>query len=155
MMINGSLPLASCAPIEVVELRHKRRDSVLAQLVSVAHKAGVVTEPDLLLASLLRGQKLGSSAVGRGYAVPHARSLAVSRSATVFGRSGRGIEWGGGEDEPVQLVLLVLSPAVITPGTHADRVVSAVHALRLQRMRQRLLEAECAAALALLAGTTA
>jgi mannitol/fructose-specific phosphotransferase system IIA component (Ntr-type) len=63
------------------------------------------------------------------------------RAAMVFGRSSRGIEWDAG-DGPVQLVLLVLSPAASALTAHADRVAAAVHALRLQRTRQKLLDAE-------------
>jgi mannitol/fructose-specific phosphotransferase system IIA component (Ntr-type) len=139
--------------LEVVELRHKRRESVLAQLVAAAEQAGAVRDPEVLLATLVRAQKLGSSAVGRGFAVPHARSVSVLRPGALFGRSERGIEWGPGADEPVQLVMLVLSPSAVSAAAHADRVAEAVHGLRLQRTRHKLLEAESDAVRALLAET--
>jgi hypothetical protein len=47
--------------------------------------------------------------------------------------------------------MLVLSPAALAASGHAARVADAVHALRLQRTRQRLLEAGRDAVLALLA----
>jgi mannitol/fructose-specific phosphotransferase system IIA component (Ntr-type) len=150
MVTLGSSSAASSL-LEVVELRHKRRDSVLVQLVAAAEQAGAVREPERLLAALARSHKLGSGSVGRGFAVPHARSLSVLRPASLFGRSERGIEWGTGEGDPVHLVMLVLSPAAMAASGHAARVADAVHALRLQRTRQRLLEAGRDAVLALLA----
>ena len=137
--------------LEVVDLRHKRRESVLAQLVAAAERTGVVREPDVLLAALVRGQRLGSNSSVRGFAVPHARSVSVLRPAVLFGRSERGVEWDVRDAEPVQLVMLVLSPANSTPTAHAERVAATVRALRLQRTRQKLLEAEGDAVRALLA----
>lgn len=152
MMVSSNVSLVSCAPLEVIELRHKRRESVLVQMSAAAHRAGVVLDPDVLVSALQRVHRLGSCAVGRGYAVPHARSLVITKPATIFARSERGVEWGSDAEEPVHLVLMVLSPAAISAGAHAERIAGAVHALRLQRLRHKLLEAECGDALALLAG---
>ncbi len=152
MMATVGWASACSTLLEVVELRHKRRDSVLAQLVAAAGQGGVVRDPDVLLATLVRGQRLGSSAVGRGYAVPHARSVSVLKPSMLLGRSGRGIEWGGGDGDTVQIVLLVLTPGVTPLQAHAERVASAAHALRLQRTRQRLMEADLEAVRVLLAG---
>ncbi len=151
-MVTSNVSLVSCAPLEVIELRHKRRDSVLVQMSAAAHRTGVATDPDVLVSLLQRTHRLGTCAVGRGYAVPHARSLVVTRSATLFARSERGIEWGSEGEEPVHLVLMVLSPAAVSAGAHAERIAGAVHALRLQRLRHKLLGADCGDALALLTG---
>lgn len=151
-MVTSNVSLVSCAPLEVIELRHKRRESVLIQMLAAAHRIGVVSDPGVLLAALQRAHRLGSCAVGRGYAVPHARSVVVAKPATLFARSERGIEWGGVDGDPVHLVLMVLSPSAVSTGVHAERVVGAVHALRLQRLRHKLLEADCGDALALLSG---
>jgi mannitol/fructose-specific phosphotransferase system IIA component (Ntr-type) len=139
-MVSAGVPKAPYAPLDVVELKNRRRESVLVQLVTAAQAAGTVRDPDALLATLGRAQKLASFAIGHGCAVAHARSLTVMRAVMVFGRSGRGIDWEA-DDGPVQLVLLVLSPAASSLASHADRVLAAVHALRLQRTRQKLLDA--------------
>ena len=77
--------------------------------------------------------------------------MAVLKPSLMFGRSRRGIDWCAEDAEPVQLVLLVLSPSVFAPAAHAERVAAAAHALRLQRMRHKLLEAAGDAVRALLA----
>jgi mannitol/fructose-specific phosphotransferase system IIA component (Ntr-type) len=152
-MVTVGWTSASSSLVEVVQLRHKRRESALAQLAAAAEHAGVVRDPEVLLATLVRGQKLGECSVGRGYAVPHARSVCVMRPAAVFGRSDRGIEWSSDESEPIQLVLLVLSPSSSSAAAHAERVAAAAHPLRLQRTRQRLRDAEGDVLRALLSGT--
>jgi mannitol/fructose-specific phosphotransferase system IIA component (Ntr-type) len=148
-MAIADVPPVSSAPLDIVDLRHKRRESALAQMVAAAERLGAVRDPLLLLATLSRGERMTSSALGKGIAIPGARSLAVIRPVTLLGRSARGIEWGG---DPVHLVLLVLSPATLPPAAHTERVLSAARALRLQRVRQRLMDADAPAVATLLRG---
>ena len=155
MVTTEVVSSVSNLPVDVVELRHRRRESALTQLVAAAESVGVVQDGDVLLASLLRAQRLGSTAPGKGLAVPHARSFAVRRPALLLGRSVRGVEWGALDGAPVQLVVLVLSPAATPAAMHADRVAGALHALRLQRTRQRLLDADAACVTAVLRGGAA
>lgn len=154
-MTITDVPSVSSLPLGLVELRLKRRESVLAQLIAAAERAGIVRDADILLASLLLAQRVGRNAVGKGLAVPHARSFAVNRPGLLLGRSIRGIEWGSLDGLGVQLVALVLSPAAMPVVMHADRVAAALHALRLQRTRQRLLDVDPADADALLRGVWA
>ena len=131
----------SGTPLDLVELRHKRRESALAQLLSVASARRAVRQHDVLLASLARRARLGTSALGRGVAVPHAHSLLVARPYVLVGRSPRGLEWDAADEQPVHLVALVLSPADLVAERHFQRVAHVVHVLRQQRQRQRLLDA--------------
>ncbi|HTR96686.1 MAG TPA: PTS sugar transporter subunit IIA [Candidatus Acidoferrales bacterium] len=137
------------APLDVVELRHKRRDSALTQLAAAAERIGAVHEPGVLVAALQHSEQLGCSALGRGFAVPHVRSVAVHRPLLLLGRSTRGIEWGAADGQPVHLVAAVLTPSAASARTHVDRVTAVAHAIRLQRTRLRLLEAGATAASAL------
>ena len=146
------VPAVSSLPFDIVELRHKRRESALTQLVAAAEAAGIIRDAEVLLVSLLRAQRLGSTAVGKGLAVPHARSFAVNRPAMLLGRSERGVDWGAQDGTPVQIVALVLSPALTPVAMHAERVAGALHVLRLQRTRQRLLDVDAAGAATLLRG---
>jgi mannitol/fructose-specific phosphotransferase system IIA component (Ntr-type) len=149
-MAITDVPSVASLPLSLVDLKHKRRESALTQLVAAAERSGLIRDADILLASLLRAQRLGGTAVGKGLAAPHARSFAVCRPGIVLGRSLRGVEWGAEDGVPVRIVALVLSPAATPAGMHTDRIAAALHALRLQRTRQRLLDADAAAAAALL-----
>ncbi len=151
-MAITDVPSVASPPLALVELKHKRREAALTQLVVAVESAGIIRDPDILLASLLRAQRLGTTAVGRGLAAPHARSFAVKRPAVVIGRSARGVDWGAADGAAVHVVAFVLSPAVTPVAIHTDRVVAALHALRLQKTRQRLLDLDAADAAAFLAG---
>jgi len=126
----------------ITDLKTRRRDSALHELVRHAHAAGAVGEEALLYATLLLRERLGATAVGRGVAVPNARSLAVLGPRLLIGRSRRGIEWGAPDGALVHLVLLALSPSEASVAAHHGLVARAVAAIRPARVRQRLLESE-------------
>src|SRR5262245_33510782 len=94
----------------IPELKHRSRETVVAQLVDLAHRAGVVRGIGPLCELLRTRERIGTTAIGKGVAVPHARSLTVHRPALLIARSHRGIEWEAPDDLPVTLVMLVLSP---------------------------------------------
>src|SRR5262245_17059713 len=76
----------------IPELRHRSRDSVVAQLADTAHRAGVARGSGALIELLRARERVGTTAIGKGVAVPHARSLTVDRPALVVARTHRGIE---------------------------------------------------------------
>lgn len=134
----------------ISELKTRKRESVLQELARHAQGAGVVRGVDVLQAALSLRERLCASAVGRGVAVPNARSLAVLEQRVLIARSHRGIDWGAQDGEPVRLVLLVLSPAELGASSHHDLLARAVASTRPARVRQRLLEAQGTAELAVL-----
>lgn len=144
--------VTSGTPLDLLELRHKRRDSALTQLATAAHRHGVVRDVEALVALLLRRERLGTTALGKGLALAHARSIVVVRPFWIVGRCARGIEWAAPDGEPVQLALLYLAHHEQSAATHLARLSAATHSLRLQRARARLASADAAAALALLQG---
>jgi mannitol/fructose-specific phosphotransferase system IIA component (Ntr-type) len=60
----------------------------------------------------------------------------------VVARSRRGIEWGAADEQPIQIVLLALSPAEGSDESHHEFVARAVNVMRHQRNRQKLLASE-------------
>ena len=126
----------------IPELRLKRKESVLHEMVSRAHQAGIVRDADLLGETLMLRERVGSTALGKGVAVPQARSVAVMEPRLVVARSKRGIQWDAPDDLPVHIVLLALSPPELSDEIYHDFVARAVAVGRLQRNRQKLIEAE-------------
>jgi mannitol/fructose-specific phosphotransferase system IIA component (Ntr-type) len=126
----------------IPELRPRRRESALQEMVARAHRAGVVRDPSLLMDLLSLREKLGTTGVGKGVAVPHARSLLVIEPRLVVARSRRGIDWNAPDEIPVQILILVLSPADLSDDLHHEFLSRAVGSMRFQRNRQRLLAAE-------------
>ena len=141
MALGTATPVLDSS-LYIPELKARTKESGLAQLVTVAHRSGAVRGAGQLLELLRLRERLGTTALGKGVAVPHARSLTVDRPSLVVARSLRGVEWDAPDGLPANLLLLVLSPGEWGEEAHHSFLARAVGAARLQRNRQRLLEAE-------------
>ena len=126
----------------ISELKLRRKPSILEELVAHASRAGAVRAPGVLRETLLLRERLFGTGIGKGVAVPSARSITVREPRLLIARSRRGIPWDAPDSALVHLVLLVLSPAEAGEDAHAEFVSRAAAIGRLQRNRTRLLEAE-------------
>ncbi len=138
--------LALCIP----DLKPRKKEAALVEMIAAARAADVVTEPALLLELLRLRERLGSTGIGKGVAIPHARSITIQAPRVIVARSRRGIEWGADDALPVSLVLLVLAPAEWSDEAYHGLIARAASVQRLQRARQKLLAAESPEALAAL-----
>jgi len=125
----------------IPNLKARRRDAALLEMVDRATRSGAVCHPALLKETLALRERAGSTAPGKGVAIPGARSLAVVETRLVVARSSRGLDWSAADEEPVHLVLLVLTPAESGEASHVAFLGRAASAVRLQRQRQKVLEA--------------
>ena len=91
-----------------LSLRGTSKDEILAEMVALLRtderSAGT------LLRILQRRENLGSTGVGRGIAIPHGRSLVVSRLRLAFGYKPGGIEFQAIDSRPVFSLFLIVAP---------------------------------------------
>jgi PTS system nitrogen regulatory IIA component len=64
-----------------------------------------------ILGALQARENLGSTGLGKGFALPHARLAALSAPFALFVRLGRPIDFASIDELPVDLVILLLTPA--------------------------------------------
>ena len=64
----------------------------------------------ILYTTLKRREDLGSTGIGRGIAIPHCRSLVVSRLRLAYGRRRDGVEFKAIDDQPVHNFFLIVAP---------------------------------------------
>src|SRR5262245_62101501 len=119
----------------IPELRSRRKDGVLVELVETAHRAGAVRTPAPVSEIVRLRERMLPSAIARDAALIAARSLAVTRPLILVGRSTRGIEWSGSEDGAVHLVVLVLAPAEWTGEAFHSLLTRGAGLIRLQKQR--------------------
>jgi mannitol/fructose-specific phosphotransferase system IIA component (Ntr-type) len=84
------------------------KDQILAELVALLRLDERSNET--LLRMLQRRETLGSTGVGRGIAIPHCRSLVVSRLRLAFGRRAEGVEFQAIDNRPVFDFFLIVAP---------------------------------------------
>jgi len=81
-------------------------------LEELARRAGAAVDmlPARLLAELLKREELGSTGMGGGVAIPHARFHQVGRPFAMFVRLKRPIDFDAVDGKPVDTVCLLLLP---------------------------------------------
>ncbi|MGE0850664.1 MAG: PTS IIA-like nitrogen regulatory protein PtsN [Hyphomicrobiaceae bacterium] len=90
-------------------LKAKNKKQVLQDL---AQRAAVLTgvEGREIFDTLLQRERLGSTGIGRGIAIPHGRVAALRNIVSVFARLEEPIEFEALDNEPVDLIFLLLAP---------------------------------------------
>lgn len=91
-----------------VDLRGETKDEILAELVGLLRLDDRASET--LLRMLQRRETLGSTGVGRGIAIPHCRSLVVSRLRLAYGHRREGVEYQAIDNRPVFDFFLIVAP---------------------------------------------
>jgi PTS system nitrogen regulatory IIA component len=89
-------------------LRGGSKDEVLAELVGLLRMDE--RSSGTLLRIIQRRENLGSTGIGRGIAIPHCRSLAVSRLRLAFGHRSEGVDYQAIDGKPVCHLFLIVAP---------------------------------------------
>ena len=90
-------------------LRAKNKKQALQE---IAQKAAGLTRLDAreIFETLLQRERLGSTGVGRGIAIPHGRIATLPGIVSVFARLEEPIDFEALDGEPVDLIFLLLAP---------------------------------------------
>ena len=104
----------------------------LLQEVS-ARAAQIIRIPDRkIFETLTERERLGSTGVGQGIAIPHGRLSDISSIAGVFARLESPIDYDAVDKQPVDLVFMLLAPE----GAGADHLKALARVSRLLRNQQ-------------------
>lgn len=79
--------------------------------------------------TILQRERLGSTGVGNGIAIPHGKLASIDRITGVFARLANPVDFEALDDEPVDLVFLLLAPE----GAGADHLKALSRTARLLR----------------------
>jgi len=123
----------------IVGLRVGDKAQLLREL---SERAGAALRlvPPVILGALQKREDLGSTGLGKGFALPHARIERLSNRFVSFARLARPIEYSAIDGRRVDLVVLLLTPA--NAGNEHLAVLSALsRPLRDQDLLQRLRQA--------------
>jgi len=91
-----------------LELEGTTKDEILKELIGLL---GLDDKSEGMLFKMLkRRENLGSTGIGRGIAIPHCRSLVVSKLRVAFGRKTVGVDFKAIDDKPVFFFFLIVAP---------------------------------------------
>jgi nitrogen PTS system EIIA component len=106
MKISGLLSPANV----MVDVRAADKGKLLRDLAQVAASA-LQMPPELIAAELNKREELGSTGMGNGIAIPHARFAALAKPFGILARLKHPIDFDAIDGERVDLIFVLLLPA--------------------------------------------
>ncbi|MFA5204313.1 MAG: PTS sugar transporter subunit IIA [Lentisphaeria bacterium] len=139
----------------VMRLQADAKAAAIRELLDVLDRAGVLGDRAEAERVVFERERMLSTGMGHGIAIPHGKTAAVNQVAVAVGLSPAGIAFEAMDGAPVRIVVLVVSPAG-DAGTHLRVMAGLSRALNQPAVRDGLLAAPtpAAALAALLAGVT-
>jgi PTS system nitrogen regulatory IIA component len=124
----------------IPEFKSSTKKQVLEELVgALASNKGEIDKVELLNA-LLEREKLGSTGIGDGVAIPHGKLNGLDNIILLFGKSGQGVDFDAIDRKPVCLVFLLVAPAD-SAGLHLKALARLSRMLREKEFKNSLLMA--------------
>jgi fructose-specific phosphotransferase system IIA component len=128
-------------------LARKKKKEVIAELVGYLAEAGLVTDEKNLLKAVLDREKIQSTGLGGGVAIPHARAAHIKHIAIAIGRYEEGTDFSAMDKKSVHLVFLVAAP-IEAARPYIQTVAKVARLMKTPPYKDRILKAAGSAEIA-------
>ncbi len=112
----------------IPSLRAKTKKQLLQELAARAARVTGLQER-YVFDTLLQRERLGSTGLGEGIAIPHGKFAGLKRIVGIFARLAEPVDFEAVDGEPVDIVFLLLAPE----GAGADHLKALARISRLLR----------------------
>jgi mannitol/fructose-specific phosphotransferase system IIA component (Ntr-type) len=96
------------------DLEATEKKAVIEEMIDLVVSRGLCpkNKKKVVLDALLEREKLGSTGLGHGIAIPHVKIEGYQGQISLLGRSKSGVDFGAVDGEPVYIFFLLVSPSV-------------------------------------------
>src|SRR5438552_9172032 len=91
-------------PLVKVPLVATDKSQAITRLVEAIAEQGLTANRDQLLEAVFERESQRTTGIGRGFAIPHAKTDAVSRLVISFGRLAEPIDFASIDGQPASLI---------------------------------------------------
>ncbi len=124
-----------------VPLDKKTKEEVIAELIDILVANGKVKNGAVVLKAVMEREKVMSTGVGDGVAIPHGKAEGVDEVVAAFGISNQEIDFLSIDEKPVRLVFLLIASTDAT-GPHLKALSRVSRLLNKKEFRAKLLYAK-------------
>jgi fructose-specific phosphotransferase system IIA component len=123
-----------------VPLQGASKEALLEELVGVLRECGAVEDAGEVLGAVQARERVLSTGVGSGVAIPHGKAESVPALAMAAGVTGGPVEFESLDGQPVRLVFLLVGPDSAA-GQHVKALSRISRLVRRDGFRERLVAA--------------
>ena len=95
----------------VMELMSRTKEEAVSEMSQLLHRSGKIKDIKYLQQQIMEREKLESTSIGFGVAVPHCRSLEVKDTIVVTGVVRHGFRWNKRDKDSVEIIFLIVTPS--------------------------------------------
>jgi fructose-specific phosphotransferase system IIA component len=125
----------------VLDLSAKDKNNLFEQMVGLVAQQGSIADTSEVVQALVDREKLMTTGIKRGFAIPHAFTRQLDKSLVFFARLPEGIDYQSLDGESVHVVFLLLGPPD-AQGIHLKLLARLARLLSLGKLFKLLMEAQ-------------
>ena len=124
----------------IVSLNAQNKNMAIEELAEAILESCPSLKKDELIKILLERERLGSTGIGEGVAIPHGKVPGISDPVISFGRSVNGLDFDSMDGQPVHLFFLLIAPED-SANIHLKALAKIAKILKNISFRKQLIEA--------------
>ena len=127
----------------ITDLKSSKKDEVIRELVEALGNVGEIEKRNRnkLVEALIARESLGSTAIGQGIAIPHAKCDCVDKLVAAFGLSKKGVDFDSLDGELAYIFFLLVAPQD-SAGPHLKALARISRLLKDKYFRESLRTAK-------------
>lgn len=124
----------------IEELKATTKESAIEELAALLTRASTADYQDEMVKVLMARERLGSTGIGDGIAIPHGKISGIADVMIVIGRSSKGVDFNAMDGKPVHLFFLLMVPGN-SAGQHLKVLARISRLLKDNVLRNGLMNA--------------
>jgi PTS system nitrogen regulatory IIA component len=125
----------------IVDLKATDKKLAIIELVDTLEIAKKIKKTDEIINIILEREKLGSTGIGQGVAIPHGKTDVIEEQIGVLGISRKGIEFNSLDGELVHIIFLLIGPLEVA-GQHLKALSRISRLFKDKFLRQGIKDAK-------------
>ncbi len=126
-----------------VDLKATGKLAVIEELAHVITRVHDEINPNAVARAVLERERISSTALGHGVAIPHAKTSVVDSIVGCLGLSREGIDFDAEDGRPTRIFFTLIAPET-SAGEHLKVLARIARLCQVQRFREELLASESA-----------
>ena len=124
----------------IVDLKGETKEDIIAELVNSLAIDDAIMDRKKVLQAVLEREKIMSTGIGDGIAIPHGKSDAAAKLVAALGTQRRGVDFEALDGEPAYVFFLLVSPANVS-GPHIKALARISRLLKNDDFKKKLIAA--------------
>jgi PTS system nitrogen regulatory IIA component len=139
-MTNKQLISYLHSDLFIPDLKAGSKLEAISEMVSHLVEKGRLKDRRIVLEALKTREKLGSTGIGKGVALPHSRSTVTDSLTLLMARSMAGVDFDALDEKPVHLFFMILAPHQEKSSEYLPLLGKLVEVTKDANLRKKLLK---------------